>query len=142
MLELEITESFVMLDRDSSFKLLADIKALGVRLSIDDFGTGYSSLAYLQQLNVDKLKVDMSFVRDMTTNRGNASIVKAVIALGHSLGLEVIAEGVESPEQLRDLRALQCDTMQGYLVSRPLPVEEMTHFLSSFIPVHTSVDEA
>ncbi|RJX32035.1 MAG: EAL domain-containing protein [Oxalobacter sp.] len=141
MLELEITESFVMLDRDWSVKVLADLKALGVRLSIDDFGTGYSSLAYLQQLDVDSLKVDMSFVRDMTTNSGNASIVKAVIALGHSLGLEVIAEGVETPEQLRHLHLLQCDLMQGYLVSRPLPVEEMTHFLSSFKPVKISADE-
>ncbi len=130
-LELEITESFVMVDRDRSFQSLADIKALGVRLSIDDFGTGYSSLAYLQQLDVHKLKVDMSFVRDMTRNSGNASIVKAVIALGHSLGLEVIAEGVEELEQADLLRSLHCDVIQGYLVSRPLPAEEMTHFLTS-----------
>jgi diguanylate cyclase (GGDEF)-like protein/PAS domain S-box-containing protein len=131
-LELEITESFVMVDRDRSFRSLADLKALGVRLSIDDFGTGYSSLAYLQQLEVHKLKVDMSFVRDMMQNAGNASIVKAVIALGHSLGLEVIAEGVEDPEQARYLRSLQCDVMQGYLVSRPLPAEQMTSFLASY----------
>ena len=133
-LELEITESFVMLDRDRSFQSLADLKALGVRLSIDDFGTGYSSLAYLQQLDVDKLKVDMSFVRDMTTNSGNASIVTAVIALGHSLGLEVIAEGVEDAEQARHLRALHCDVMQGYLVSHPLPADQMTRFLTAHLP--------
>ncbi|CAA7625755.1 Response regulator receiver modulated diguanylate cyclase/phosphodiesterase with PAS/PAC sensor(S) [Candidatus Terasakiella magnetica] len=133
-LELEITESFVMEDRDRSFKALADIKALGVRLSIDDFGTGYSSLAYLQQLEVHKLKVDLSFVRDMTRNSGNASIVKAVIALGHSLGLEVIAEGVEALDQAHYLQLLQCDVMQGYLVSRPLPAEDMTRFLTSFTP--------
>lgn len=131
-LELEITESFVMADRDQSFKSLAEIKALGVRLSIDDFGTGYSSLAYLQQLEVHKLKVDMSFVRDMLTNSGNASIVKAVIALGHSLGLEIIAEGVEEEEQVVHLRALQCDVIQGYLISRPLPTDEMTRFLEAF----------
>ena len=131
-LELEITESFVMADRDQSFKSLAEIKALGVRLSIDDFGTGYSSLAYLQQLEVHKLKVDMSFVRDMLTNSGNASIVKAVIALGHSLGLEIIAEGVEQEEQVVHLRALQCDVIQGYLISRPLPTDEMTRFLEAF----------
>ena len=133
-LELEITESFVMVDREQSFKSLAEIKALGVRLSIDDFGTGYSSLAYLQQLEVHKLKVDMSFVRDMLTNSGNASIVKAVIALGHSLGLEIIAEGVEEEEQAAHLRALQCDVIQGYLISRPLPTDEMTRFLEAFRP--------
>jgi len=131
-LELEITESFVMVDRAHSFKSLADLKALGVHLSIDDFGTGYSSLSYLQQLEVDKLKVDISFIRDMTTNSGNASIVRAVIALGHSLGLEVVAEGVEGIEQARHLRSLQCDAMQGYLISRPMSAIEMTHFLASF----------
>jgi CheY-like chemotaxis protein len=141
-LELEITESFVMVDREKSFQSLADLKALGVRLSIDDFGTGYSSLAYLQQLEVHKLKVDMSFVRDMTTNSGNASIVKAVIALGHSLGLEVIAEGVEEPGQARYLRSLGCDVMQGYLVSRPLPAEEMTRFLESFQPPSIEVADS
>lgn len=139
-LELEITESFVMFDRDQSFKSLAHLKGLGVRLSIDDFGTGYSSLAYLQQLEVHKLKVDMSFVRDMTTNSGNASIVKAIIALGHSLGLEVIAEGVEDPGQARYLRSLHCDVMQGYLVSRPMPAEDVTRFMASFSPLQIAVD--
>jgi EAL domain-containing protein (putative c-di-GMP-specific phosphodiesterase class I) len=133
-LELEITESFVMVDRERSLKALADLKALGLRLSIDDFGTGYSSLAYLQQLDVHQLKVDMSFVRDMMKHSGNASIVKAVIALGHSFGLEVIAEGVEEEDQARFLRDLRCDGMQGYLVSRPLPAEQMTEFLRSFPP--------
>ena len=111
------------------------MKALGVRLSIDDFGTGYSSLAYLQQLEVHKLKVDMSFVRDMTTNRGNASIVRAVVAMGHSLGLEVVAEGVETPDQAGHLRRLHCNAMQGYLVSRPLPAEQMTAFMQTFAPL-------
>jgi EAL domain-containing protein (putative c-di-GMP-specific phosphodiesterase class I) len=141
-LELEITESFVMADRDRSFQSLADLKALGVRLSIDDFGTGYSSLAYLQQLEVQTLKVDRSFVHDMMTNAGNASIVKAVIALGHSLGLEVIAEGVEDRDQTRYLRTLGCDAMQGYLISKPLPTEEMTPFLTSFTPAVTPIDDA
>jgi diguanylate cyclase (GGDEF)-like protein len=131
-LELEITESFVMVDRDRAFESLAALKALGVRLSIDDFGTGYSSLAYLQQLEVHKLKIDISFVRDMTSNAGNASIVKAIIALGHSLGLDVLAEGVEWQEQVERLRALRCNAMQGYLVSRPLPAEAMTRFLQEF----------
>lgn len=139
-LELEITESFVMADRDQSFKALSELKALGIRLSIDDFGTGYSSLGYLQQLEVDKLKVDISFVRDMTTNVGNASIVKAIIALGHSLGLEVIAEGVEEAGQARYLRTLRCDVMQGYLISRPMPADETTQFLASFVPTRIALD--
>lgn len=131
-LELEITESFVMVDRDRAFESLAALKALGVRLSIDDFGTGYSSLAYLQQLEVHKLKIDISFVRDMTSNAGNASIVKAIIALGQSLGLDVLAEGVEWQDQVDRLRALGCGAMQGYLVSRPLPTDAMTRFLQEF----------
>ena len=131
-LELEITETSVMLDREHSFKLIADLSALGVRLSIDDFGTGYSSLAYLQQLEVHKLKVDIAFVRDMTTNSNNASIVKTIIALGHSLGLEVIAEGVEHIDQANHLRTLHCDTMQGYMISRPLPADHMTRFLRQY----------
>ena len=130
-LELEITETFLMVDRDQSFKTLRELKAMGVRLSIDDFGTGYSSLAYLQQIEADQLKIDLSFVRDMTINRGNASIVKAIIALGHGLGLEVIAEGVETEDQANRLRSLHCDVMQGYLISRPLPVEEITRFLGA-----------
>jgi len=138
-LELEITESSVMLDREKSLQSLADLKALGVKLSIDDFGTGYSSMAYLQQLEVHKLKVDMAFVRDMTTNAGNASIVKAVIALGHSLGLEVIAEGVETLDQARQLRQLECDVIQGYLISRPLPVDAMTDFLAAFRPLDVGI---
>ncbi|BAL22540.1 EAL domain-containing protein [Azoarcus sp. KH32C] len=133
-LELEITESFVMADREQSFKTLAELKALGVRLSIDDFGTGYSSLAYLQQLDVHTLKIDRSFVSDMTTDSGNASIVRAVIGIGHSLGLTVVAEGVEDEVQAHVLRSMRCNVMQGYLVSRPLPVERMTEFLASYRP--------
>ena len=133
-LELEITESFVMAERELSFQTLADLRAFGVRLAIDDFGTGYSSLAYLQQLAVHKLKVDMSFVREMMRNSGDAAIVKAVIALGRSLGLEVIAEGVEEEAQALYLRQLQCNVMQGYLVSKPLPVAQMSEFLANFIP--------
>ncbi|SFM96420.1 diguanylate cyclase (GGDEF) domain-containing protein [Formivibrio citricus] len=139
-LELEITESFVMQDREQSFKSLADLKALGVRISIDDFGTGYSSLSYLQQLDVDKLKIDNSFVWDMTTSSGSASIVRAVIALGQSLGLEIVAEGVEETSQARYLRSLQCDVIQGYLISRPLPADEMTRFMTTFTPLQTPVE--
>ncbi|MDD3610615.1 MAG: EAL domain-containing protein [Halothiobacillaceae bacterium] len=133
-LELEITESFIMLDREQSLKTFNALKELGVRLSIDDFGTGYSSLSYLHQLDVHKLKIDMSFVRDMTTNTGNASIVRAIIALGHSLGLEIVAEGVELIEQARMLRAMECDVMQGFLLSRPLPAAETTRYLLAYQP--------
>lgn len=140
-LELEITESFVMVDREQSFKSLTELRELGVRLSIDDFGTGYSSLAYLQQLKVHKLKIDMSFVRDITSNNGNALIVKAVIALGHSLGLEVIAEGVEEIAQASYLRALECDVMQGYLISRPIPAEEMGKMLAAHTPLSIPADD-
>lgn len=140
LLELEITESSVMLDREKSFETLAQLKALGVSLSIDDFGTGYSSLAYLQQLEVNKLKIDIAFVRDMTTNSNNASIIKAVIALGHSLGLEIIAEGVETPGQARQLRALRCDVIQGYLVSKPIPGVDMTQLMNTFPAMDIPVD--
>lgn len=138
-LELEITESFVMTDLAGAMKTLAEIKALGVRLSIDDFGTGYSSLSYLQQLNVDKLKIDISFIRDMTTNGGKAAIVQSIIALGHGLGLHIIAEGVEEEGQASYLRGLQCDGMQGYLVSRPLTGEDMTRFLNAYLPAPAPV---
>jgi EAL domain-containing protein (putative c-di-GMP-specific phosphodiesterase class I) len=130
-----------MLDRDKSLATVAALKALGVQLSIDDFGTGYSSLAYLQQLEVDKLKIDIAFVRDMTTNANNAAIVKAVIALGHSLGLEIIGEGVETLEQARQLRTLRCNCMQGYLVSKPIPGEDMTQFMRSFKPLAIHADD-
>ncbi len=134
LLELEITESFVMQDKEAAKEMLNALKALGVHLSIDDFGTGYSSLSYLQQLAVDKLKIDMSFVRDMTRNHSNEAIVRAVIALGHNLDLEVIAEGVEYLEQAERLAALECDMAQGYYISRPLPINEITEFIRDFRP--------
>jgi diguanylate cyclase (GGDEF)-like protein/PAS domain S-box-containing protein len=127
-LELEITESSVMSDLSDAAKLLAELKLLGFTLSIDDFGTGHSSLSYLQRLNVDKLKIDLSFVQTMEANENNASIVRAIIALGHSLDLEVIAEGVEEESQLDFLRELHCDMIQGYIVSKALPVTEIEAF--------------
>lgn len=140
-LEIEITESSVMSNLTSAVESLSELKALGVRLSIDDFGTGYSSLAYLQQLAVHKLKIDISFVRKILVNSGDALIVQAVIALGHSLGLEIIAEGVEELAQAKYLRFLQCDVMQGYLVSKPLPVNEIEAFLNSYEPLVIPIDD-
>jgi len=123
-LELEITESCLMADRGRAIATLETLRGMGVRLSIDDFGTGYSSMSYLQHLRVHRLKIDMSFVRDLETNPGNVSIVTAIVALGHSLDLEIVAEGVETPEQLDHLRRLGCDLVQGYLIGRPVPAPQ------------------
>jgi len=133
-LELELTESILLQDVDTTMKTLHALKALGVKLSIDDFGTGYSSLAYLKQLAVDKLKIDQSFVRDMLTDADGASIVKAIIQLGHSLQLTVIAEGVETEAQLAFLGGSGCDEVQGYLFSRPLPASAFAELLVNGLP--------
>ncbi|AYF89191.1 EAL domain-containing protein [Pseudomonas sp. DY-1] len=124
-LELEITESAVMEDPDAAEALLARLRELGVRLAIDDFGTGYSSLQRLKHLPVQKLKLDQSFVRGLPDDKNDIAIARAVTALGHSLGISVLAEGIEVDAQAGFLRELGCDYGQGYLFSRPLPVEEL-----------------
>jgi diguanylate cyclase (GGDEF)-like protein len=124
-LEIEITESIAMRSVARSAEILRNLRELGVRISLDDFGTGYSSLSYLKTLPVDTVKLDQSFVRDITTDRGDAAIATAIIAMAHSLGLRVVAEGVETGEQLDFLRAHGCDTVQGFLFSRPIPPEEL-----------------
>jgi diguanylate cyclase (GGDEF)-like protein/PAS domain S-box-containing protein len=124
LLELEITESVLLHDTDSALKTLHALKALGVKLSIDDFGTGYSSLAYLKRMPVDKLKIAHPFVKELASSRQDAAIVRAIIQLGHTLELEVIAEGVELEAQLRFLRANGCNLVQGFLISRPVSAEE------------------
>jgi diguanylate cyclase (GGDEF)-like protein len=128
-LELELTESILLQDVDATMETLRGLKALGAKLSIDDFGTGYSSLSYLKRLDVDKLKIDQSFVRDVLADGDGASIVQAIIQLGHILQLEVIAEGVETEAQLAFLRASGCDEAQGYLFSRPVPAEAMVQLI-------------
>jgi EAL domain-containing protein (putative c-di-GMP-specific phosphodiesterase class I) len=119
-LEFEITESHLMQDPKSAVQTLQAIKALGVKLSIDDFGTGYSSLTYLKRLPIDKLKVDQSFVRDMMDDPADLAIVRATIALGHELGLQLVAEGVERQDQASLLTELGCEELQGYFFAKPL----------------------
>lgn len=128
-LELEITESVAMHDAEKTITTLNNLRALELQLSIDDFGTGYSSLSYLKRFPISKLKVDQSFVRNMTTDADDASITKSVILLGQSLNLSVIAEGVETAEQFAMLKQFGCDEIQGYFFSRPVPENELTLLL-------------
>lgn len=123
-LEIELTESLVMTDVEQAIGILRELKGLGVQLSIDDFGTGYSSLAYLKRFPIDILKIDQSFVRDITVDPDDAAIVVSIISLAHSLRMHVIAEGVETAAQLAYLRRNHCDQMQGYYFSRPVPANE------------------
>lgn len=126
-LELEITESIIMQNPDEAAATLRKLKEMGVRLAIDDFGTGYSSLSYLKRFPIDRLKIDQSFVRDITTDPDDAAIAMAVIAMAHSLNLKVVAEGVETEAQLSYLHRRQCDEFQGYYFSRPESSENMAH---------------
>lgn len=130
-IELELTESLLVKDLDGTVALLDELHEMGVRLSIDDFGTGYSCLNYLKHLPIDNLKIDQSFVRNLPVNREDAAIVDAIITLGHGLGLNVIAEGVETVEQLVSLQTMGCNEAQGYLFSRPVPAAEMTLLLQN-----------
>lgn len=124
-LELEITESQLMDNAHAAEQQLAALKSLGVQLSIDDFGTGYSSLAYLKRFDIDRLKVDKSFVHDMLSNPADMAITRAIIALGHTLGLKIVAEGVEDLATAQVLSALDCEELQGYHFSRPLPADQL-----------------
>jgi diguanylate cyclase (GGDEF)-like protein len=128
-LELELTEDTLMADPVRSKQVLAELRALGLRLAVDDYGTGYSSLAYLQELAVDELKLDKSFVMRMTQDRGAAAIVRTTIDLAHSLGLTMVAEGVENETALAELARLGCDLAQGYHISKPLPADQLTDWL-------------
>lgn len=133
-LELEITESTAMQNPELTLSVLDQFAAMGILLSIDDFGTGYSSLAYLKHLPIHRLKLDRSFVRDIQTDPNDAAICSATVALGHNLGLEVVAEGVETAEQRDYLTALGCDILQGYLYSRPIPAGQIIRYLQTHQP--------
>ncbi len=130
-LEVELTESSLMENTSHTITTLQTLKNMGVRISIDDFGTGYSSLAYLRRFPIDKLKIDIAFIREVTSNPQDAAIARAIIELAHSLDLKVIAEGVETPEQRAFLTENHCDQIQGYLVSKPLPLDELELYLRS-----------
>ncbi|MFZ5877285.1 MAG: sensor domain-containing protein [Nitrospirota bacterium] len=128
-LELELTESLLMENVDQTIATLRDLRRLGVRFALDDFGTGYSSLSYLKRFPITTVKIDQSFVRSLTQDEDDAAITKAIIAMAHSLKLTVVAEGVEQEHQSEFLKREGCDTIQGYLISRPLPADQMTKLL-------------
>ena len=135
LLELELTESLLIENVEHAMGVMGSLKAIGVAISIDDFGTGYSSLGYLKRFPIDSLKIDKSFVRDIATSPKDAAIVKTISALARSLGIGLIAEGVEEPWQVGFLRAHHCTEMQGFLFSRPLPAEELAEALARPYPL-------
>lgn len=128
-LEVELTEGSLMENTQHTIDGLQRLRAMGVKISIDDFGTGYSSLAYLRRFPIDTLKIDIAFIREVTSNPQDAAITRTIIELAHSLNLRVVAEGVETQAQLAFLKAAGCDQIQGYLFSRPLPMQELERLL-------------
>jgi diguanylate cyclase (GGDEF)-like protein len=143
-LEIELTESAVMTNPEDSAAILEQLSRMGVLVSVDDFGTGYSSMSYLRRFPIDKLKIDRSFITDLTTRADDASIVQAIVSLAHSLRLKVVAEGVETLEQLKFLQSVGCDQYQGYHFSPPLPATEFAELVSSWQKAEDrfSVDDA
>jgi diguanylate cyclase (GGDEF)-like protein/PAS domain S-box-containing protein len=136
-LELEVTESSLMQDIEHSQRVLSVLRAAGVRIAIDDFGTGYSSLAYLRQFEIDTLKIDRAFIMNILASGKDAAIVESLITLSHRIGVEVIAEGVETVEQLQWLQQMGCDCVQGYLFAKPMPAEEANRY-----PVQVAMDRS
>jgi EAL domain-containing protein (putative c-di-GMP-specific phosphodiesterase class I) len=134
-LKLELTESLLADNLDDVIQKMSALRVRGVAFSLDDFGTGYSSLSYLKRLPLDQLKIDQSFVRDLLTDPNDAAIVKTILALGQTLGMKVIAEGVETSAQQDFLRANGCTSYQGYLYSRPVPADEFLEFLQRSLAV-------
>ncbi len=130
LLELEITEGVLMDERSGVVTVLSELHALGVKIAIDDFGTGYSSLSYLKRFPIGTLKIDQSFVRDMTNDIGDAALVNAIIAMGHSLNIPVVAEGIETAEQLTLLHGNGCDLGQGFHIGRPMPFDTLLQWFA------------
>lgn len=133
-LELEVTESLLMNDPAETAAILGRLRSRGIHISIDDFGTGYSSLSYLKRFPINALKIDRSFVTDVTSNPDDAAIATAIILMGHSLKLSVVAEGVETENQLAFLKVLQCNEVQGYLFSPPVPADRAQTLLEAQLP--------
>jgi EAL domain-containing protein (putative c-di-GMP-specific phosphodiesterase class I) len=140
-LELEVTESMIMLDVPKAVKVLAALRKMGVRIAIDDFGTGYSSLSTLEKFPIDTIKVDRSFIRDLPENTGNKAITEAVITMGKNLGMTVVAEGVETQDQLEFLRDHACDQLQGYYFNKPMPADMFAEFVRSRLAMHSETQE-
>ena len=130
LIEIELTESATMGESSDTIAELSSIRALGVKLFIDDFGTGYSSLSQLQRLKMDALKVDRNFTAELCRTSEGEVFFRAIVSMAHALGMSVVAEGVETLEELRVLQQLGCDETQGYLVARPLPAEQIARLLS------------
>ena len=129
LLELELTESLLLENVESVISTFQQLRSLGILLAIDDFGTGYSSLSYLKRFPVHYVKIDQTFIRDISTNSEDAAITRAIIAMAHGLELKVVAEGVETQAQMDFLKAQHCDELQGYLISEPVPAAAFSQLL-------------
>lgn len=133
-LEFEITESTLMIDEDNTEKTIQKLQDMGIQFAIDDFGTGYSSLVYLKKLSVDSIKIDKSFIKNLTSNKADLTIVQSTINLGHDLGIKVVAEGVEDQKTVDKLIDLGCDAAQGYYICRPIPAVELSRWFHDEAP--------
>ncbi|RUP13274.1 MAG: GGDEF domain-containing protein, partial [Methylobacterium sp.] len=131
-LEVEITEGVLLQENDRTLQTLHRLRELGVRVSMDDFGTGYSSLSYLRSFPFDKIKIDRSFVKDLTSKPDGEAIIRAIAGLGKSLGMTTVAEGVETAEQMQRIRLEGCTDVQGYLISKPVPAEDLRQVFAGF----------
>jgi EAL domain-containing protein (putative c-di-GMP-specific phosphodiesterase class I) len=131
LLRLELTENALIDNSDKTIALLAELRRLGIKVIIDNFGTGYASLSYLKNLPVDGIKIDRTFIRGLPEDRGNAAIIQAITTLAGKLGLQAMAEGVETSAEMRALRSFDCDRMQGSFISDPLPLSQLRDFLES-----------
>ena len=141
LLELEITESMIMRNVEKTIQTLTRLKEMSIRIAIDDFGTGYSSLATLKQFPLDTIKIDGSFIRDVSTSAEDRGLTEAIIAVGRTLGLTVIAEGVETREQAEFLRQYACDEFQGFYFNRPLPADQFAELLRTQVAASSADDE-